>query len=106
MMLKALLAYEWPGNVRELENCPERCCTIASGTVLHLTLARHCALQRLRDQLKDEVTAILLSRGVALEEQGLSESLRSRLQTMAATAKHMREGLVESRDQRAVAAKV
>jgi two-component system response regulator HydG len=34
--MKALLAHDWPGNVRELENCLERCCAMASGSVINV----------------------------------------------------------------------
>ncbi|MDR2796207.1 MAG: sigma 54-interacting transcriptional regulator [Spirochaetaceae bacterium] len=32
--MRALIAYSWPGNVRELENCVERGCVAATGTVI------------------------------------------------------------------------
>lgn len=32
--MRALIAYSWPGNVRELENCVQRGCVAATGTVI------------------------------------------------------------------------
>jgi hypothetical protein len=44
-----------------------------------MVLARHVARQALRDELKDDVTALLLSCDVALQESGLSTGAEERL---------------------------
>lgn len=72
---------------------------------LESVLAHDSARQRLRDQLKDDVTALLLSCGVALEERGLSESTRARLQTIEELAKQMKEKLAIGNEERAAAAR-
>jgi hypothetical protein len=47
-----------------------------------MVLARHVARQGLRDELKDDVTALLLSCDVALQESGLNNSAAERLRTI------------------------
>lgn len=71
---------------------------------LETVLARHGARQALRDELKDDVTVLLLSCGVALEESSLSESMRARLQTIEELAKHISEKLAMSHQEHAAAA--
>ena len=71
---------------------------------LETVLARHSARQALRDELKDEVTVLLLSCGMALEEPSLSESARTRLQKIEEAAKHISEKLSMSHQEHAVAA--
>src|SRR3954471_11171451 len=44
-----------------------------------MVLARHVARQALRDELKDDVTALLLSCDVALQESGVSKGAAERL---------------------------
>jgi len=73
---------------------------------LETVLARHSARQALRDELKDEVTVLLLSCGMALEEASLSESARTRLQKIEEAAKHISEKLSMSHQEHAVAAGV
>lgn len=63
---------------------------------LETVLARHSARQALRDELKDDVTVMLLSCGVALEEPSLSDSARTRLQKIEEMAKHISEKLAMS----------
>jgi hypothetical protein len=60
---------------------------------LETVLARHSARQALRDDLKDDVTVLLLSCGVALEEPELNECMRTRLQKIEDLAKHISEKL-------------
>lgn len=69
---------------------------------LETVLARHSARQVLRDELKDDVTVLLLSCGVALEESSLSDSARTRLQKIEELAKHISEKLAMSHQQQAV----
>jgi hypothetical protein len=47
-----------------------------------IVLARHVARQGLRDELKDDVTALLLSCDVALQESQLSNALAGRLRNL------------------------
>ena len=71
---------------------------------LETVLARHSARQALRGELKDDVTVLLLSCGMALEEPSLSVAARSRLQKIEELAKHISEKLATSeQDQVAVA---
>jgi hypothetical protein len=63
---------------------------------LETVLARHSARQALRGELKDEMTVLLLSCGVALEEPSLSDSARMRLQKIEELAKHISEKLATS----------
>jgi len=60
---------------------------------LETVLARHSARQALRDEMKDDVTVLLLSCGVALKDADLSDSVRPRLEKIEALAKHIREKL-------------
>ncbi|HUK49192.1 MAG TPA: hypothetical protein VLW06_16435 [Terriglobales bacterium] len=71
---------------------------------LETVLARHSARQALREELKDDVTALLLSCGVALNEAGLSESIRARLQGIEELARHMKEKLAITEEEKAAAA--
>jgi hypothetical protein len=71
---------------------------------LETVLARHSARQALRDELKDDVTVLLLSCGVVLEEPSLTESLRARLQKIEELAKHVSEKLAMSHQEHAAAA--
>src|SRR5207248_4191518 len=71
---------------------------------LETALARHSARQALRDELKDDVTALLLSCGVALEESGLAENSRTRLSKIEELAKHIRSKLALSENENAAAA--
>jgi|SRR5205085_182639 len=71
---------------------------------LEAVLARHSARQALRDELKDDVTALLLSCGVALEESGLAENSRTRLSKIEELAKHIRSKLALSENENAAAA--
>ncbi|MDR2659311.1 MAG: Fis family transcriptional regulator, partial [Spirochaetaceae bacterium] len=32
--MQALIAHSWPGNIRELENCVQRGCVVASGSII------------------------------------------------------------------------
>lgn len=66
-------------------------------------LARHSARQALRDELKDDVTALLLSCGVALES-GLPENTRARLSRLEEPAKHIKCKLALSENKNAAAA--
>jgi hypothetical protein len=68
-------------------------------------LARHSARQALRDELKDDVTVLLLSCGVVLEEPSLTESFRVRLQKIEELAKHISEKLAMSHQEHAAAAR-
>ena len=56
-------------------------------------LARHGARLGLRDELKDDVTALLLSCGVAAQEAGLSETAVARIRTIEQLAKHIKSKL-------------
>ncbi len=71
---------------------------------LETVLARHSARQALRNELKDDVTVLLLSCGVALEEPSLNESARARLQKIEELAKHIKEKLAMSQEEHAAAA--
>jgi hypothetical protein len=72
---------------------------------LETVLARHSARQALRDELKDDVTVLLLSCGVVLEEPSLTESFRVRLQKIEELAKHISEKLAMSHQEHAAAAR-
>jgi hypothetical protein len=67
-------------------------------------LARHSARQAIRDELKDDVTILLLSCGVALEDLELNEAARTRLRKIEALAKHISEKLAMSHQEHAAAA--
>lgn len=56
-------------------------------------LARHNARLALRNELKDDVTALLLCCGMALEEPGLSESAVGRLKQLEAAANQIKSKL-------------
>ena|ERR1700688_1071596 len=71
---------------------------------LETVLARHSARQALRDELKDDVTVLLLSCGLALKEAELSDSVRPRLQKIEELAKHIREKLAISHEENGAAA--
>jgi hypothetical protein len=58
----------------------------------------------LRDELKDDVTVLLLSCGMALEETALSEITRTRLQKIEQLAKHISEKLAITHQEHAAAA--
>ena len=60
---------------------------------LETVLARHSARQGLRDELKDDVTALLLSCGLAAGEAGLTEAAAARLRTIEELAKHIKHKL-------------
>jgi hypothetical protein len=71
---------------------------------LETVLARHSARQALRDELKDDVTVLLLSCGMLLEEPNLSDSARMRLQQVEGLAKHISEKLAMTHEEHAAAA--
>ena len=71
---------------------------------LESVLARHSARQALREELKDDLTALLLSCGMALAEPDLSDSIKSRLKTIEELTKHMKEKLAVANEERAAAA--
>ncbi|HEY4660043.1 MAG TPA: hypothetical protein VM715_19365 [Candidatus Acidoferrum sp.] len=71
---------------------------------LETVLARHSARQSLRDELKDDVTVLLLSCGVVLEEPELNASVRTRLQKIEDLAKHISEKLAMTHQEHAAAA--
>ncbi len=73
---------------------------------LESVLARHSARQALREELKDELTALLLSCGIALGEPELTDSVKSRLQRIEELAKHMKEKLAAPTEVRTMAAGV
>ena len=59
-------------------------------------LARHNARITLRDELKDDLTALLLSCGMALGEPGLNEATVSRLRNIEDAANRIRYKLAAS----------
>jgi hypothetical protein len=71
---------------------------------LEAVLARHSARQALRNELKDDVTVLLLSCGVALEEPSLSDSARTRLQKIEELSTNISQKLAMSHEQQAAAA--
>jgi hypothetical protein len=71
---------------------------------LETVLARHSARQALRDELKDDVTVLLLSCGMALEDPELNESARTRLLKIEDLAKHISEKLAMTHHEHAAAA--
>ena len=71
---------------------------------LETVLARHSARQALREELRDDVTTLLLSCGVALKEPGLPESVKERLRRIEEAAKHMREKLAITEEGKTAAA--
>jgi hypothetical protein len=54
-----------------------------------MVLARHVARQGLRDELKDDVTALLLSCDVALQETGVSKGSAERLRKIRELAQQI-----------------
>jgi len=54
-----------------------------------MVLARHVARQGLRDELKDDVTALLLSCDVALQESGVSKGAAERLRKIRELAQQI-----------------
>ena len=73
-----------------------------SRRALETALARHSARQALSEELRDDMTALLLSCGVALEETGLSETVRSRLQQIEDATKRMKHRLTAENEERAM----
>jgi len=71
---------------------------------LEAVLARHSARQALRDELKDDVTALLLSCGVAMEEPSLTDDTRARLSKIEDVAKHIKHKLALSENENATVA--
>jgi hypothetical protein len=68
-------------------------------------LARHTARLALRNELKDDVTALLLCCGMALEEPGLSESAVGHLKQVESAANQIKSKLALSgREESTVAA--
>jgi hypothetical protein len=66
-------------------------------------LARHNARIALRNELKDDVTALLLCCGIALDEPSLSEAAAARLRTVEEVANHIKEKLTLSEEGAAAA---
>ena len=64
--------------------------TALSRRGLETVLARVGAKQALHDELKDDVTALLLSCGMAIADAAVSEPLRSRLKTIEEVAEQIR----------------
>lgn len=62
-------------------------------------LARHNARVALRNELKDDVTALLLSCGIALNEPGLGEPILARLRTLEEIANQIKEKLTVSEEE-------
>src|SRR6267154_1592414 len=62
------------------------------------------ARQGVRDELKDDVTALLLSSGVALEQPDISEALKARLRGIENLAERIRNKLAISDNQHVAAA--
>jgi hypothetical protein len=62
-------------------------------------LARHNARIALRNELKDEVTALLLCCGIALSEPGLDEATLARLRTIDEVANKIKEKLTISEEE-------
>jgi hypothetical protein len=56
-------------------------------------LARHNARIAVRDEIKDEVTALLLACGMALAEPELNESTLARLRSIEEVANRIKEKL-------------
>lgn len=67
-------------------------------------LARHNARIALRDELKDDVTALLLSCGIALNEPDLGEPILTRLRTIEEIANKIKEKLAATEEGSSVAA--
>ena len=58
-----------------------------------VVMARHAARRGLRNELKDDVTALLLSCGIALGDLEVSESARRRILQIQQIAEHMKAKL-------------
>src|SRR5262249_13983060 len=58
-----------------------------------MTMARHAARRALRNELKDDVTALLLCCGVASAEAGLSDTLGTRVLQLQQLAEQIRSKL-------------
>jgi hypothetical protein len=67
-------------------------------------LARHNARIALRNELKDEVTALLLCCGIALSEPALDEATLARLHTIDEVANKIKEKLTISEEESEVVA--
>jgi len=63
---------------------------------LETILTRHSARLALRDELKDDVTALLLCCGIGVEEPGLSESAVTRLRKIEELANQIKSKLAIS----------
>jgi hypothetical protein len=70
---------------------------------LETVLARHGARQALRNELKEDVTVLLLSCGVLLEDPSVSASARARLRQIEELANHIKEKLAMSHEEHAAA---
>jgi hypothetical protein len=68
-----------------------------------MVLARHVARQGLRDELKDDVTALLLSCDVVLQETNPSDAVTERLRKIRELANQIKVKLAVS-DHNSVAA--
>ncbi|HZP17279.1 MAG TPA: hypothetical protein VFB00_04905 [Terriglobales bacterium] len=67
-------------------------------------LARHNARIALRNELKDDVTALLLATGIALADSALNEAVLPRIKKIEEIALRLREKLVIPEDTRASSA--
>ncbi|HKW17445.1 MAG TPA: hypothetical protein VJO35_08065 [Terriglobales bacterium] len=70
---------------------------------IETALARQSAHQALQDELKDDVTALLLACGIAVESAKPSDPIRVRLQQIEELAKHIKQKLAAA-DERCAAA--
>lgn len=71
---------------------------------LETELAHQGARQAVREELKDDVTALLLSCGVALEQSDVSDPVKTRLQQISQIAQRMKQKLDLSDEQQKAAA--
>jgi hypothetical protein len=71
---------------------------------LETALARQSAREALREELKDDVTALLLCCGIALENTNSDDVPRVRLQQIEVMAKRIKEKLAANNEQKAAAA--
>ena len=71
---------------------------------LETIMARHNARLALRDELKDDVTALLLSCGIALQDAGLVEATAIRFRTIAGIANQIKTKLAASEEESAASA--
>lgn len=76
-----------------------------SRRVLETALARRSASQMLREQLRNDVTALLLSCGIALENAAVNDPVKVRLREIENLASHIKEELSVGKEQLATAAK-